>query len=233
MARSSPNWPPTCVTNVPPGAARRNASSYCAARPPGSRSPRPGCGGASPPPRRVPGGGRDGPPRPPPPSGLAALKRPGAWPFLSWCFAEGHLTPDLDLLLAKDPGDLYRQWRTRNPGDVQLITKVASRFGWSANWTRDVSRGGLALICLTAGKTLRQLGDEDFAEFARALAQAPAPATTAGCTTPPARSACTRPATSCGSASSRRGWPGPARRPWISASRRSASPRSARPRCAT
>ena len=109
----------------------------------------------------------------PTPARLADLKRTRAWPFLSWCFAEGHLTPDLDLLLAKDPGDLYRQWRARNPADVQLITEVASRFGWSANWTRDVSRGGLALICLTAGKTLRQLSDEDFAAFARALAQAP------------------------------------------------------------
>src|SRR5258706_5249418 len=47
MARSSPNWLPTCVMNVPLGAARRNASSYCAARPPGSRSPRRGCGGSS------------------------------------------------------------------------------------------------------------------------------------------------------------------------------------------
>jgi hypothetical protein len=39
---------------------------------------------------------------------LADLKRTGAWPFLAWCFAEGHLMPDLDLLLAKDPGGLYR-----------------------------------------------------------------------------------------------------------------------------
>lgn len=104
---------------------------------------------------------------------LADIKRTGAWPFLSWCFAEGHLMPDLDLLVAKDPGDLYHQWRIRNPGDVQLITEAAQQFGWSANWTRDVSRGGLALICLTAGKTLRQLSDEHFAEFARALAEAP------------------------------------------------------------
>ncbi len=109
----------------------------------------------------------------PTPARLADIKRTGAWPFLTWCFAEGHLMPDLDLLVAKDPGDLYHRWRVRNPGDVQLITEVAQRFGWSANWTRDVSRGGLALICLTAGKTLRQLSDEDFAEFARALADAP------------------------------------------------------------
>ena len=93
----------------------------------------------------------------PTPARLADLKRTGAWPFLAWCFAEGTCVPDLDLLLAKNPGDLYRQWRARHPGDVSRITEVAERFGWSANWTRDVSRGGLALICLTAGKTLDEL----------------------------------------------------------------------------
>jgi site-specific recombinase XerD len=111
--------------------------------------------------------------RRPTPARLADLKRTGAWQFLTWCFVEGHLTPDLDLLLGKNPGDLYRQWGIRHPGDVQQVTGVAERFGWSANWTRDVSRGGLALLCLTAGKTLGQLGDGDFAAFARALAEAP------------------------------------------------------------
>ena len=109
----------------------------------------------------------------PTPARLADLKRTGAWQFLTWCFVEGHLTPDLDLLLAKNPGDLYRQWGTRHPGDVQRVTEVAERFGWSATWTQAVSHGGLALICLTAGKTLHQLGDGDFAAFARALAEAP------------------------------------------------------------
>jgi site-specific recombinase XerD len=109
----------------------------------------------------------------PTPARLADLKRTGAWPFLSWCFVEGHLRPDLDLLLAKTPGDLYLQWKVRHPGDVQQITEVAQRFGWSANWTRDVSRCGLALVCLTTGKTLSQLGDGDFAAFAQALAEAP------------------------------------------------------------
>ena len=109
----------------------------------------------------------------PTPARLADLKRTGAWPFLTWCFVEGHLTPDLDLLLAKTPGDLYRRWCIRHPGDVQLITEVARQFGWSANWTRDVSRGALALVCLTAGKTLGELGDGDFCAFARALADAP------------------------------------------------------------
>ena len=109
----------------------------------------------------------------PTPARLADLKRTGAWPFLTWCFIGGHLLPDLDLLLAKTPGDLYLQWAVRHPGDVQQVTEVAQRFGWSANWTRDVTRGGLALVCLTAGKSLGELGDDDFAAFARALAEAP------------------------------------------------------------
>ncbi len=109
----------------------------------------------------------------PTPARVADLKRTGAWLFLAWCFTEEHLIPDLDLLLAKNPGGLYRQWAARHPGDVQQVTGVAQRFGWSANWTRDVSRGGLALLCLTAGKTLSQLDDGDFAVFAEALAEAP------------------------------------------------------------
>jgi integrase len=111
--------------------------------------------------------------RRPTPARLADLKRTGSWPFLTWCFVEGHLVPDLDLLLAKTPGDLYLQWAARHPGDVQQVTEVAQRFGWSANWTRDVTRGALALVCLTAGKTLAGLGDDDFAAFAQALAEAP------------------------------------------------------------
>ena len=111
--------------------------------------------------------------RRPTPARLADLKRTGAWSFLTWCFIEGHLLPDLDLLVAKTPGDLYKQWAARHPGDVQQVTEVAQRFGWSANWTRDVTRGALALVCLTAGKTLAELRDDDFAAFAQALAEAP------------------------------------------------------------
>jgi site-specific recombinase XerD len=109
----------------------------------------------------------------PTPARLADLKRTGAWPFLTWCFVEVHLVPDLDLLLAKTPGDLYRHWATRHPGDVQRVAEVAQRFGWSANWTHDVCRGALALVCLTTGKALGELSDGDFAAFAQALAEAP------------------------------------------------------------
>ena len=111
--------------------------------------------------------------RRPTPARLADLKRTGAWPFLTWCFVEGHLRPDLDLLLAKTPGDLYLQWTGPASRRRAAVAEVAERFGWSANWTRDVTRGGLALVCLTAGKTLGELSDDDFAAFAQALAEAP------------------------------------------------------------
>jgi len=109
----------------------------------------------------------------PTPGRLADLNRSGAWPFLTWCFVEGHLRPDLDLLVAKNPGDLYQEWASRHPDDVARIVGVAEQFGWSSIWTSDVSRGGLSLLCLTAGKTLDELTDDDFDDFARSLAEAP------------------------------------------------------------
>jgi len=109
----------------------------------------------------------------PTPARLADLKRAGAWSFLTWCFVEGHQRPDLDLLLARLPGDLYAEWISRHADDVARIVEVAERFGWSANWTRDVSRGALSLLCLTAGKGLDELTDDDFEAFARDLADAP------------------------------------------------------------
>ncbi|HZD70744.1 MAG TPA: hypothetical protein VFA45_18155 [Actinomycetes bacterium] len=92
---------------------------------------------------------------------------------MTWCVVEGHLAADLDLLLAKTPGDLYAAWTARHPDDVARLAEVAARFGWSALWTRDLTSGGLALLCLWAGKTLTELGDDDFARFAAELATAP------------------------------------------------------------
>lgn len=103
---------------------------------------------------------------------LADLRRGGAWPFLTWCFAEGHLRPDLDLLLAKAPGDLYAAWARRHQGDVARLTEVAGRFGWSASWTADLA-AGLALLCLWAGSDLEGLTGAAFARFAAELAACP------------------------------------------------------------
>lgn len=83
----------------------------------------------------------------PTPARLADLRRTGGWPFLSWCFAEQHLRPDLDLLLAKLPGDLYQDWTVLHDGDVTRIVEVARRFGWSTNWARDVCTSWPMLTC--------------------------------------------------------------------------------------
>ncbi|MGH9120319.1 MAG: hypothetical protein ACRD0A_21355 [Acidimicrobiales bacterium] len=107
------------------------------------------------------------------PARLADLRRTRAWSFVTWCFLEGVLTPDLALLLAKTPGDLYIEWGRRHPGDVERVVEVARRFGWSDNWTRDVSRGGLTIMCLWAGKDLDELTDADFDAFTVAVDTTP------------------------------------------------------------
>ena len=107
------------------------------------------------------------------PARLADLRRTKAWPFVSWFLVEGHLTPDLDFMLAKQQGDLYATWAARHPEDVDRIEEVAKRFAWSATWTRQVSVAGLALLCLLVGKRLAQLADGDFALFTRTLQDAP------------------------------------------------------------
>ena len=115
----------------------------------------------------------------PTPGRLADLRRAGAWPFLSWCFVEGHLRPDLDLLIVKMPGGLYAAWAARHADEVAALADVAGRFGWSRNWTRDVTSGGLALLCLWAGKPLWELDDADFAGFAADLVACPSATTSA------------------------------------------------------
>jgi integrase len=108
----------------------------------------------------------------PTPARLADLRRSGAWTFVCWCILEGHLHPDLDLLMVKMPGDLYAGWAARHRGDVARLEEVAERFGWSANWTRAVV-AGTAIICLWLDKTLDQLEDRDFDAFVAALDDCP------------------------------------------------------------
>jgi integrase len=104
---------------------------------------------------------------------LADLARSQAWSFITWCFLEQVLAPDLDLLLAKTPGDLYAEWGQRHAGDVARVTEIACRFAWSANWTRDVARCALAMLCLWSGKELDELSDDVFDAFTVALADTP------------------------------------------------------------
>jgi integrase len=104
---------------------------------------------------------------------LADLARSHAWSFITWCFLEQVLVPDLDLLLTKTPGDLYIEWGRRHADDVARVTEVARRYSWSATWTRDVARNALAMLCLWSGNELDGLTDDVFGTFTAALADTP------------------------------------------------------------
>jgi integrase len=104
---------------------------------------------------------------------LADLARSHAWSFITWCFLEQILVPDLDLLLTKTPGDLYAEWGRRHADDVARVSEIARRYSWSANWTRDVAANALAMVCLWSGNDLDELTDAVFDAFTAALADTP------------------------------------------------------------
>ena len=104
---------------------------------------------------------------------LADLARSHAWSFITWCFLEQILVPDLDLLLTKTPGDLYVEWGKRHADDVARVSEIARRYSWSANWTRDVATNALAMVCLWSGNDLDELTDDVFDTFTAALADTP------------------------------------------------------------
>jgi hypothetical protein len=109
----------------------------------------------------------------PTPQRLVDLHRVKAWPFVSWCFIEGHLRPDLELLLAKPGGvELPTTWTRRHPDDAGRVAEVGRRFGWSSNWTRQVSVLALATMGCWVGKPLDGLTEDDFAGIAAELEQA-------------------------------------------------------------
>jgi integrase len=108
----------------------------------------------------------------PTPARLGELRRAQAWPFVSWCFINGHLQPDLDLLVAKVPGNLYATWAECHPADVTRLKEVAGRFGWSANWARDLV-AEMAMVCLWAAKQFEQLDGADFERFLAELNSSP------------------------------------------------------------
>lgn len=104
------------------------------------------------------------------PARLLDLHRVKAWPFLTWLFITGRLRPDLELLIAKPGGvDLASTWASVNRTDVERVTTIATRMGWSANWIHQVSVLSMSLLCVWENKTLDTLTDEDFDAIAAEL----------------------------------------------------------------
>ena len=62
----------------------------------------------------------------------------------------------------------------RNPEDVARVAGCAATLGWSANWTRQVSVTGLAVVAQHAGgKILQDLTDDDITACTDAITAAP------------------------------------------------------------
>ena len=91
-------------------------------------------------------GGVDAPTHP---ARLTDLHRLKAWPFVSWCFVQRHLVPDVELLLAKPGGcGLPVEWAEHEPDNLAAVAEAAAVLGWSASWQRQV--GLLAASTISA-----------------------------------------------------------------------------------
>jgi len=95
---------------------------------------------------------------------LGDLHRLKAWPFISWCFVQQHLVPDLELLLVKPAGvGLPVTWAEHDPDNLAAVAEAAAVLGWSKNWQRQVGLLAASTICLHTGKRVRELTEDDFA----------------------------------------------------------------------
>ena len=111
--------------------------------------------------------------RRPTPARLTDLQRSGAWPFLTWCFVAGVVTPDLDLLAARPNGAHLSTWAACHPADVARAMDVAQELGWAPSWIRQVCQNVLALVCMTTGLSLQGLNAVVLDDFAAELEAAP------------------------------------------------------------
>ncbi|MGH3967913.1 MAG: hypothetical protein ACRDTV_07320, partial [Mycobacterium sp.] len=70
--------------------------------------------------------------RRPTPARLTDLHRLKAWSFVSWCFVQRHLVPDVELLLAKPAGcGLPVEWAEHEPDNLAAVAEAAAVLGWS------------------------------------------------------------------------------------------------------
>jgi hypothetical protein len=107
-------------------------------------------------------------------SRLVDLHRIEAWPLLSYLACEGTLSPDIDLLLAKDLGGFGATAERFWGADFERASSVAARLGWSPRWTGDVLRECLPLVLAWTGKELGELGEADLDAFRSAVEASPA-----------------------------------------------------------
>jgi integrase len=109
----------------------------------------------------------------PTPARLTDLHRHKAWPLLTWAAVDRRVSVDLELLLAKPSGvDVGVWWLLAHPDDETVARRAVDELGWSANWTHQVIRHTMPVLCLWLDKTLTELTVDDFAAAATEANQA-------------------------------------------------------------
>lgn len=100
---------------------------------------------------------------------LDDARRADAWAFLAWCFAAGHVRPDVDLLAARANGSHFTTWCSLHAGDVETAVTAGRHLGWADSWAHLVGATTLAFVCLTAGSCLDDIDDETIPGIVAAL----------------------------------------------------------------
>lgn len=104
---------------------------------------------------------------------VSDLRRTGAWPLIGWAILSGRLTADLDLLLVKDFGTLGAAAELLFKADFTAAHAAAARLGWSPTWSRSIVREALVLTIAAAGRTMRQLTDQNLEQLRHRIDASP------------------------------------------------------------
>ena len=104
---------------------------------------------------------------------LVEVGRLGAWPFLSWAFAVGAVTPDLELLAVKGRGAHFTTWARFHAADTARVEQAAKALGWCPEWVTRVGVHALALVCLTRQVSLNNIGADDLDAVGAAIETSP------------------------------------------------------------
>ena len=104
---------------------------------------------------------------------LEDVRRTDAWPFLSWCFAAGHVLADVDLLAARANGAHFATWCRLHRQDAERAVEAGRQMGWADSWVHQVCESTVAFVCMTSGVGLDALTDEIFAAVTGELDEAP------------------------------------------------------------
>ncbi len=95
--------------------------------------------------------------------------RADAWAFLAWCFAAGHVRPDVDLLAGLANGSHFTVWCSLHTNDVDRALTAGRELGWADTWAHQVCATTLAFVCLTSGSSLNDLDEDTFSAIIAAL----------------------------------------------------------------